>query len=99
MTSLAAFYLPVTVMVILYFRIFLETRRRQKELQTLQASGKYYNIIYLLLSNKLIIVILPYWIYKQKSRQISYLNIHSLRFDVTSSAINTRGKPVFYVIF
>jgi len=36
-TSLAAFYLPVTVMAILYFKIFLETRKRQKELQNLQA--------------------------------------------------------------
>ena len=38
-TSLAAFYLPVTLMAILYFKIFLETRQRHKELRKLQASG------------------------------------------------------------
>lgn len=36
-TSLVAFYLPVSIMVTLYFIIFLETRKRQSDLQHLQA--------------------------------------------------------------
>uniref|UniRef100_A0A1I8HXS6 G_PROTEIN_RECEP_F1_2 domain-containing protein n=1 Tax=Macrostomum lignano TaxID=282301 RepID=A0A1I8HXS6_9PLAT len=36
-TSIMAFFLPVTVMTILYVRIFRETKKRQRELQSLQA--------------------------------------------------------------
>ena len=36
-TAIAAFYLPVTLMCLLYFRIYLETVKRQKELHLLQA--------------------------------------------------------------
>lgn len=39
-TSIAAFYLPVTVMMILYFKIYLETQRRQKDLHNLQGKGE-----------------------------------------------------------
>jgi len=38
-TSLVAFYLPVSIMVTLYFIIFLETRKRQSDLQHLQAGS------------------------------------------------------------
>uniref|UniRef100_A0A915CPR7 G-protein coupled receptors family 1 profile domain-containing protein n=1 Tax=Ditylenchus dipsaci TaxID=166011 RepID=A0A915CPR7_9BILA len=36
-TAIAAFYLPVTIMIILYYRVFKETKRRQEELRKLQA--------------------------------------------------------------
>ncbi|KAH0953262.1 hypothetical protein HN011_000922 [Eciton burchellii] len=36
-TAIAAFYLPVTVMIILYWRIWKETKKRQKDLPNLQA--------------------------------------------------------------
>ncbi|CAM1309774.1 CHRM5 (predicted) [Pycnogonum litorale] len=39
-TAVAAFYLPVTVMIVLYWRIWLETERRQKDLSQLQACKK-----------------------------------------------------------
>ena len=39
-TALAAFYLPVFIMCMLYFKIFMETRKRQKDLQGLQANRK-----------------------------------------------------------
>ena len=35
-TAIAAFYIPVTVMAYLYWRIWLETQKRQKELPMLQ---------------------------------------------------------------
>uniref|UniRef100_A0A1I8IFX1 G_PROTEIN_RECEP_F1_2 domain-containing protein n=1 Tax=Macrostomum lignano TaxID=282301 RepID=A0A1I8IFX1_9PLAT len=38
-TSIMAFFLPVTVMTVLYVRIFQETKRRQRELKNLQAGG------------------------------------------------------------
>ncbi|CAH0385693.1 unnamed protein product [Bemisia tabaci] len=39
-TAIAAFYVPVTVMCILYFRIWKETKKRQKDLPNLQAGKK-----------------------------------------------------------
>jgi hypothetical protein len=36
-TAMAAFYLPVTLMCLLYFRIYRETVKRRKELHLLQA--------------------------------------------------------------
>ncbi|KAG7190858.1 hypothetical protein KM043_006921 [Ampulex compressa] len=36
-TAIAAFYVPVTVMIILYWRIWKETEKRQKDLTNLQA--------------------------------------------------------------
>ncbi|KAG8438017.1 hypothetical protein GDO86_008629 [Hymenochirus boettgeri] len=38
-TAIAAFYLPVTIMIILYWRIYRETENRTKELAGLQGSG------------------------------------------------------------
>ncbi|KAG8444523.1 hypothetical protein GDO86_009618 [Hymenochirus boettgeri] len=38
-TAIAAFYLPVSIMTILYWRIYKETEKRTKELAGLQASG------------------------------------------------------------
>ncbi|XP_063047128.1 muscarinic acetylcholine receptor M3 [Engraulis encrasicolus] len=38
-TAVAAFYLPVTIMSILYWRIYKETENRSKELAGLQGSG------------------------------------------------------------
>ncbi|XP_023698221.2 muscarinic acetylcholine receptor M3-like [Paramormyrops kingsleyae] len=38
-TAIAAFYLPVTIMIVLYWRIYKETENRSKELAVLQASG------------------------------------------------------------
>ncbi|XP_043931722.1 muscarinic acetylcholine receptor M1 [Protopterus annectens] len=37
-TAIAAFYLPVTIMIILYWRIYRETENRAKELAALQGS-------------------------------------------------------------
>ncbi|CAI5452817.1 unnamed protein product [Caenorhabditis angaria] len=37
-TAIAAFYLPVTIMCILYTRVYMETQKRQKEFGKLQAS-------------------------------------------------------------
>jgi len=39
-TAIAAFYVPVTVMCFLYFRIYRETKKRQKDLPNLQAMNK-----------------------------------------------------------
>ncbi|XP_063222732.1 muscarinic acetylcholine receptor DM1 [Bacillus rossius redtenbacheri] len=39
-TAIAAFYVPVSVMCILYWRIWRETEKRQKDLPNLQAAGK-----------------------------------------------------------
>lgn len=39
-TALAAFYFPVTIMCFLYFRIWRETKKRQKDLPNLQAGKK-----------------------------------------------------------
>uniref|UniRef100_T1GBU3 G-protein coupled receptors family 1 profile domain-containing protein n=1 Tax=Megaselia scalaris TaxID=36166 RepID=T1GBU3_MEGSC len=39
-TAIAAFYFPVTVMCILYYKIWRETKKRQKDLPNLQAAGK-----------------------------------------------------------
>jgi muscarinic acetylcholine receptor M3 len=39
-TAIAAFYVPVTVMCFLYFRIWRETKKRQKDLPNLQAGKK-----------------------------------------------------------
>ncbi|XP_018320921.1 muscarinic acetylcholine receptor DM1 [Agrilus planipennis] len=38
-TAIAAFYVPVTVMCILYWRIWRETEKRQKDLPNLQGQG------------------------------------------------------------
>ncbi|XP_074502327.1 muscarinic acetylcholine receptor M3 isoform X2 [Sebastes fasciatus] len=38
-TAVAAFYLPVTIMSVLYWRIYQETQNRSKELAGLQGSG------------------------------------------------------------
>nr|8E9Y_A Chain A, Muscarinic acetylcholine receptor M3 [Homo sapiens] len=38
-TAIAGFYMPVTIMTILYWRIYKETEKRTKELAGLQASG------------------------------------------------------------
>lgn len=38
-TAIAAFYLPVTIMSVLYWRIYKETQNRSKELAGLQGSG------------------------------------------------------------
>ncbi|CAK6953050.1 muscarinic acetylcholine receptor M3 [Scomber scombrus] len=38
-TAMAAFYLPVTIMSVLYWRIYKETENRSKELAELQGSG------------------------------------------------------------
>ncbi|XP_023145540.1 muscarinic acetylcholine receptor M3 [Amphiprion ocellaris] len=38
-TAMAAFYLPVTIMSVLYWRIYKETQNRSKELAGLQGSG------------------------------------------------------------
>uniref|UniRef100_A0A914GQ05 G-protein coupled receptors family 1 profile domain-containing protein n=1 Tax=Globodera rostochiensis TaxID=31243 RepID=A0A914GQ05_GLORO len=35
-TAAAAFYIPVTIMIVLYYKVYLETQRRQKELRKLQ---------------------------------------------------------------
>lgn len=39
-TALAAFYIPVSVMTILYFKIYKETEKRQKRIPMLQANAK-----------------------------------------------------------
>lgn len=39
-TAIAAFYVPVTVMIFLYYRIYCETQKRQKDLPNLQAGKK-----------------------------------------------------------
>ncbi|CAF0960921.1 unnamed protein product [Rotaria magnacalcarata] len=39
-TAIAAFYLPVTLMCLLYFRIYRETVKRRKELHLLQAQNR-----------------------------------------------------------
>lgn len=38
-TAIAAFYLPVTIMTVLYWRIYKETENRSKELAVLKGSG------------------------------------------------------------
>lgn len=40
LTALAAFYFPVTIMCFLYYRIWKETKKRQKDLPNLQAGKK-----------------------------------------------------------
>lgn len=40
-TALAAFYIPVSIMTILYYQIYRETEKRQKRMPMLQASSKY----------------------------------------------------------
>lgn len=42
-TAIAAFYLPVTLMCLLYFRIYRETVKRRKELHLLQAQNHSSN--------------------------------------------------------
>ncbi|CAF2468583.1 unnamed protein product [Rotaria sp. Silwood2] len=42
-TAVAAFYLPVTLMCLLYFRIYRETVKRRKELHLLQAQNHVSN--------------------------------------------------------
>uniref|UniRef100_A0A4W5KFP5 Muscarinic acetylcholine receptor n=1 Tax=Hucho hucho TaxID=62062 RepID=A0A4W5KFP5_9TELE len=39
-TAIAAFYLPVTIMTVLYWRIYRETENRQKDLAGLRGSGE-----------------------------------------------------------
>lgn len=36
-TAIAAFYLPVSIMIILYYRVYIETKRRQEQFRKLQA--------------------------------------------------------------
>ncbi|KAL1455524.1 hypothetical protein WDU94_009613 [Cyamophila willieti] len=40
LTAIAAFYIPVSVMIFLYLRIYKETEKRKKEFPNLQAAGK-----------------------------------------------------------
>jgi 7 transmembrane receptor (rhodopsin family). len=40
LTAIAAFYIPVSVMIFLYLRIYKETEKRKKEFSNLQAAGK-----------------------------------------------------------
>ncbi|XP_013173153.1 PREDICTED: muscarinic acetylcholine receptor DM1 [Papilio xuthus] len=40
-TAIAAFYVPVTVMCILYYKIWRETKKRQKDLPNLQGGKKH----------------------------------------------------------
>lgn len=40
-TALAAFYIPVSIMTILYYQIYRETEKRQKRMPMLQASAKF----------------------------------------------------------
>ncbi|XP_053397289.1 muscarinic acetylcholine receptor M1-like [Mercenaria mercenaria] len=40
-TALAAFYIPVSIMTILYYKIYRETEKRQKRMPMLQASSKF----------------------------------------------------------
>lgn len=40
-TAVIAFYIPITIMTILYFKIYRETEKRQKRIPMLQASVKY----------------------------------------------------------
>lgn len=40
-TAFMAFFLPVIIMCVLYFKIYLETQKRQKELRNLQANRVY----------------------------------------------------------
>ena len=42
-TAFAAFYLPVTIMLVLYIKIYIETEKRQKGLVKLQASKQLGN--------------------------------------------------------
>ncbi|XP_051770449.1 muscarinic acetylcholine receptor M3-like [Ctenopharyngodon idella] len=42
-TAIAAFYLPVTIMTVLYWRIYRETENRSKELAGLKGSGNQGN--------------------------------------------------------
>lgn len=42
-TAIAAFYLPVTIMTVLYWRIYKETENRSKELAGLKGSGNQGN--------------------------------------------------------
>ncbi|KAK0411046.1 hypothetical protein QR680_005450 [Steinernema hermaphroditum] len=39
-TAVAAFYLPVTIMIVLYARVYKETQRRQADFAKLQAGGR-----------------------------------------------------------
>ena len=41
LTALMAFYIPVTIMTTLYFKIYRETEKRQKRMPMLQASSKF----------------------------------------------------------
>ena len=40
-TALAAFYIPISIMIILYFKIYRETEKRQKRIPMLQASKQF----------------------------------------------------------
>ncbi|EYC21027.1 hypothetical protein Y032_0020g19 [Ancylostoma ceylanicum] len=40
-TAVAAFYLPVTIMIVLYSRVYWETRRRRRDFGKLQAGSQY----------------------------------------------------------
>lgn len=39
-TAIAAFYIPVSIMLFLYYRIYMETEKRQRDLSQLQAGKK-----------------------------------------------------------
>ncbi|KAM6896920.1 muscarinic acetylcholine receptor M3 [Xenentodon cancila] len=42
-TAIAAFYLPVTIMAILFWKIYQETKKRAKDVQSLKGSGSCTN--------------------------------------------------------
>lgn len=44
-TAIAAFYLPVTIMAILFWKIYQETEKRAKDVQSLKGSGSGANPI------------------------------------------------------
>ncbi|WAR19068.1 ACM3-like protein [Mya arenaria] len=41
-TAVIAFYIPITIMTVLYFKIYKETEKRQKRIPMLQASSKLF---------------------------------------------------------
>lgn len=52
-TALAAFYLPVTIMIALYSRVYYETKRRQRQFRLLQAGQVTFLILKALDSHKI----------------------------------------------
>ncbi|KIH49927.1 hypothetical protein ANCDUO_19998, partial [Ancylostoma duodenale] len=43
-TAVAAFYLPVTIMIVLYSRVYWETRKRRRDFGKLQAGSQVRNL-------------------------------------------------------